>query len=44
MIYGTWYPFDITKRPTYELMNIAQGRNSDSGEIIIYGSILSGAE
>jgi len=23
-MYGTWYPFDVTKSPTYELVNISQ--------------------
>jgi len=23
-MYGTWYPFDATKSPTYELVNISQ--------------------
>jgi hypothetical protein len=23
-MYGTWYPFDATKSPTYELINITQ--------------------
>jgi hypothetical protein len=36
MLYGTWYPFDTTKSPTYELTNIAQVRISGSSEIIIY--------
>jgi hypothetical protein len=32
MLYGTWYPFDVTKSPAYELTNIAQVRKSDSDE------------
>jgi hypothetical protein len=35
MLYGSWYPFDITKSPAYELTNIAQVRNSVSGEIFV---------
>ena len=27
-VYGTWYPFDVTKSPTYELINISQVRTS----------------
>jgi hypothetical protein len=23
-MYGTWYPFDVSKSPTYELINITQ--------------------
>ncbi|PNF35139.1 hypothetical protein B7P43_G09263, partial [Cryptotermes secundus] len=37
MIYGTWYPFDITKSPTYELMNIAQGIASVQWICFLYG-------
>jgi hypothetical protein len=36
MLYETWYPFDITKSPAYELTNIAQVRKCDSDEIIIF--------
>jgi hypothetical protein len=27
-LYGTWYPFDVTKSPTYELINITQVKTS----------------
>jgi len=27
-MYGTWYPFDATKSPTYELVNISQVKTS----------------
>jgi hypothetical protein len=27
-MYGTWYPFDVTKSPTYELINISQVKPS----------------
>jgi len=27
-IYGTWYPFDVTNSPTYELINISQVKPS----------------
>jgi hypothetical protein len=23
-MFGTWYPFDVTKSPTYELINVTQ--------------------
>jgi hypothetical protein len=36
MLYGTWYPFDIAKSPTYELTNIAQVRNPVGSEVNIY--------
>jgi hypothetical protein len=44
VVYETWYPFDITKSPTYELTNIAQVRNSDSSEVIIYCFLFRAAE
>jgi hypothetical protein len=28
IMYGTWYPFDATKSPAYELINIAQVKAS----------------
>jgi hypothetical protein len=28
-VYGTWYPFNATKSPTYELVNISQVKTSD---------------
>ncbi|XP_033607080.1 uncharacterized protein LOC111863742 [Cryptotermes secundus] len=37
MIYGTWYPFDITKSPTYELTNIAQGIATVQWICFLYG-------
>jgi len=27
-MFGTWYPFDVTNSPTYELINITQVRGS----------------
>jgi hypothetical protein len=36
LLYETWYPFDVTQSPFYELTNITQVRNSDSSEVIIY--------
>jgi hypothetical protein len=27
-MFGTWYPFDVTKSPTYELINITQVKSS----------------
>ena len=27
-VYGTWYPFNATKSPTYELINISQVKPS----------------
>jgi hypothetical protein len=44
MLYGTWYPFDITKSPAYELANIAQVRNTVLSEIIIYYFLWHGAQ
>jgi hypothetical protein len=41
MLYGTWYPFDTTKSPVYELMNISEVRNSVSSEVIISVSFIS---
>jgi hypothetical protein len=36
MVYETWYPFNITKSPTYELTNVAQVIIIDSSEVISY--------
>jgi hypothetical protein len=27
-MFGTWYPFDVTKSPAYELINISQVKRS----------------
>jgi hypothetical protein len=35
MFYGTWYPFDTTKSPVYELTNITQVKESVSSEIFV---------
>jgi hypothetical protein len=36
MIYETWYPFNTTKNPAYELTNLAQVTSSVCSEIMFY--------
>jgi hypothetical protein len=41
MLYGTWYPFNVTKSPTYEFKNVAQVRNPVGSGVIIYWFFIS---